>query len=144
LSFVEYDENIIKSVLDLKGKEFKSNEEYWENVTSIYDELGKTIELGGGPKNIEKQHAKKRLTARERINLLIDAKTKFFELGTFVGFEMYQEWGGCPAGGTVAGLGRINGKLCMIIANDATVKAGSFFPMTSKKVIRAQKMAGKK
>jgi len=141
LSFVEYDENVIKSVLDLKGKEFKSNEEYWKNVTSIYDELIKTIELGGGPKNIEKQHAKKRLTARERINLLIDAKTQFFELGTFVGFEMYQEWGGCPAGGTVTGLGKIHGKLCMIIANDATVKAGSFFPMTSKKVIRAQKIA---
>ena len=141
MSFVEYDENRIKSVLDLKGKEFEFNREYWNNISTIYDELIKTINLGGGPKNIEKQHAKKRLTARERINLLIDEKSKFFELGTFVGFEMYEEWGGCPAGGTVAGLGRIHNKLCMIIANDATVKAGSFFPMTSKKVIRAQKIA---
>ena len=141
MSFVEYDGSVIKSVLDLKGKEFESNQEYWHNVEAIYKELVETIKLGGGQKNIEKQHAKKRLTARERINLLIDDKTKFFELGIFVGFEMYEEWGGCPAGGTAAGLGRIHGKLCMIIANDATVKAGSFFPMTSKKVIRAQKIA---
>jgi acetyl-CoA carboxylase carboxyltransferase component len=138
---VQYDGNVIKSVLDLNGKEFKANEEYWKNIDTSYTELVNTIKLGGGQKNIEKQHAKNRLTARERLKILLDKNSNFFEIGTFVAFEMYEEWGGCPAGGTVAGLGRIHGKLCMIIANDATVKAGSFFPMTSKKVIRAQKVA---
>ncbi|MCK5034236.1 MAG: acyl-CoA carboxylase subunit beta, partial [Calditrichia bacterium] len=131
----------MKSVLDLNGEEHKSNADYWINTKKEYGDLIKNINLGGGVKNIEKQHAKKRLTARERLNLLLDKDSNFFELGAFTAFEMYQEFGGCPAGGTVAGLGRISGKLCMIIANDATVKAGSFFPMTSKKVIRAQKIA---
>ena len=138
---MQYDGSVIKSVLDLNGEEHKSNADYWINTKKEYGDLIKNINLGGGVKNIEKQHAKKRLTARERLNLLLDKDSNFFELGAFTAFEMYQEFGGCPAGGTVAGLGRISGKLCMIIANDATVKAGSFFPMTSKKVIRAQKIA---
>ncbi|MBB6142733.1 acetyl-CoA carboxylase carboxyltransferase component [Silvibacterium bohemicum] len=99
------------------------------------------IREGGGAKAIESQHAKKRLTARERIALLLDPETELFELSLFAAFGMYEDWGGAPAAGTVTGLGRVCGRLCMIIANDATVKAGAFFPMTAKKVIRAQTIA---
>ncbi len=99
------------------------------------------IRLGGGEKAIESQHAKKRLTGRERIDLLIDRDTEFFELGLYAAYEMYEEWGGAPSAGVVTGLGRIHGRLFMLIVNDATVKAGAFFPMTAKKVIRAQNIA---
>jgi 3-methylcrotonyl-CoA carboxylase beta subunit len=99
------------------------------------------IQQGGGAKAIEAQHKKGRLTARERIAKLIDPHTPFFELGIYAAHEMYQEWGGAPAAGTVAGLARICGRLVMIIANDATVKAGAFFPLTAKKVIRAQNIS---
>lgn len=95
----------------------------------------------GGPKAIEAQHKKGRLTARERIARLIDPATDFFELGIYAGYEMYEEWGGAPAAGVITGLARVCGRLVMIIANDATVKAGAFFPMTAKKVIRAQNIA---
>jgi 3-methylcrotonyl-CoA carboxylase beta subunit len=100
-----------------------------------------TIRQGGGAQAVEAQHKKGRLTARERIAKLIDPKTDFFELGLYAGYEMYEEWGGAPAGGTVTGLGRVAGRLVMIVANDATVKAGAFFPITAKKVIRAQNIA---
>src|SRR6476620_4548598 len=96
------------------------------------------IEQGGGSKAIEAQHKKGRLTARERIAKLIDPGSYFFELGAFAAFEMYEEWGGAPSAGTVTGLARVCGRLFAIIANDATVKAGAFFPMTAKTVIRAQ------
>jgi acetyl-CoA carboxylase carboxyltransferase component len=96
---------------------------------------------GGGAKAAEAQHKKGRLTARERIARLVDPKTDFFELGIYAAYEMYQEWGGAPAAGTITGLARVAGRLVMIIANDATVKAGAFFPMTAKKVIRAQNIA---
>src|SRR5215471_14355337 len=99
------------------------------------------IRGGGGAKAMEAQHKKKRLTARERIEKLVDPKSSFFELGIYVAHEMYQEWGGAPAGGTLTGLARVCGRLCMVVANDATVKAGAFFPMTAKKVIRAQNIA---
>src|SRR6202522_821689 len=99
------------------------------------------ISHGGGAKAIESQHKKGRLTARERIAKLIDAKTGFFELSAFAAFGMYEEWGGAPAAGTITGLARVSGRQVMIIANDATVKAGAFFPMTAKKVIRAQNIA---
>src|SRR6201987_5294581 len=99
------------------------------------------IREGGGAKAIESQHAKKRLTALERIALLLDPGTELFELSLFAAFEMYEEWGGAPSAGTVTGLGRVSGRLCMVIANDATVKAGAFFPMTAKKVLRAQAIA---
>jgi 3-methylcrotonyl-CoA carboxylase beta subunit len=99
------------------------------------------IRLGGGEKAIESQHAKKRLTARERIDLLLDRDTPFFELGLYAAYEMYEEWGGAPSAGVVTGLGKIHGRLFMLIVNDATVKAGAFFPMTAKKVIRAQNIA---
>src|SRR5579859_1484051 len=100
-----------------------------------------TICEGGGAAAIAGQHKKGRLTARERIAKLIDPKTAFFELGIYAAFEMYAEWGGAPAAGTVTGMGSVAGRRVMIIANDATVKAGAFFPMTAKKVIRAQNIA---
>ena len=99
------------------------------------------IQQGGGKAAIESQHRKGRLTARERIALLIDPETQFFELGIYAAYEMYSEWGGAPAAGTLTGLARVAGRLVMVIANDATVKAGAFFPMTAKKVIRAQNIA---
>src|SRR5438105_3495808 len=99
------------------------------------------IRQGGGAKAMESQHQKGRLTARERITKLIDSGSQFFELGIYAAFEMYEEWGGAPAAGVITGLARIETRLVMIIANDATVKAGSFFPMTAKKVIRAQNIS---
>ena len=100
-----------------------------------------TIAEGGGAKATESQHAKKRLTARERLELLLDPGTQFLELALFAAFGMYEEWGGAASAGVVTGIGRVAGRLVMIIANDATVKAGAFFPMTAKKVIRAQTIA---
>jgi 3-methylcrotonyl-CoA carboxylase beta subunit len=100
-----------------------------------------SLQQGGGLASIEKQHARNRLTARERIDLLVDPGTEFFELGIFAAYEMYEEWGGAPAAGVIVGIGRVQGRLFMIIANDATVKAGAFFPMTAKKVLRAQRIA---
>ena len=99
------------------------------------------IRQGGGDKAIDSQHKKGRLTARERIALLIDPGTEFFELGSYVAWGMYEEWGGAPSAGVVTGLARVQGRLVMLIVNDATVKAGAFFPMTAKKVIRAQNIA---
>src|SRR5438445_5096946 len=109
-------------------------------LTEIKNEEAQ-LQEGGGAKAIEGQHKKGRLTARERIARLIDPKTDFFELGIYAAYEMYQEWGGAPAGGTITGLARVAGRLMMIIANDATVKAGAFFHITAKKVIRAQNIA---
>lgn len=99
------------------------------------------IRLGGGQSAIDRQHEKGRLTARERIELLIDAKSEFQELGLWAAYGMYSEYGGAPAAGVVTGIGAVQGTRCMIIANDATVKAGAFFPMTCKKIIRAQQVA---
>src|SRR5439155_14050552 len=96
---------------------------------------------GGGAKAIARQHDKGRLTARERIARLLDSQTSFFELGLWAAREMYQEWGGAPAAGVVTGIGTVSERRVMIIANDATVKAGAFFPMTCKKVLRAQRIA---
>lgn len=99
------------------------------------------ISLGGGEKAIARQHEKGRLTARERIEKLIDPDTPFFETGLWTAWEMYGDWGGCPGGGVVTGIGHVAGRRQMIVANDATVKAGAFFPMTTKKVLRAQRVA---
>ncbi len=97
--------------------------------------------LGGGQKRIDRQHDKGKLTARERVEYLIDKKSKFTEIGAFAGYEMYKEHGGCPAGGVITGLGYISGRMCMIVANDATVKAGAWFPITGKKNLRAQEIS---
>ena len=99
------------------------------------------IALGGGKKAIDKQHEKNKLTPRERIDYLIDKNSSFIELGAFAGYDMYEEQGGCPAGGTVAGLGYVSGRQCVIIANDQTVKAGAWFPITGKKNLRMQEIA---
>ena len=99
------------------------------------------IREGGGRSAIERQHEKGRLTARERIAQLIDQDSELLELGIYAAFQMYAEWGGAPAAGVVTGVGKVCGRDFMIIANDATVKAGSFFPMTAKKVLRAQQIA---
>ncbi len=110
-------------------------------ATAEYIEQAKQIRAGGGPKGIERQHRHGRLTARERIDQLIDAKSAQFECGLFAAWEMYQEHGGAPSAGVITTIGQVGGKLCMIVANDATVKAGAFFPMTCKKIIRAQMIA---
>src|SRR2546423_2803 len=99
------------------------------------------IKEGGGPKAIARQHDKGRLTARERVARLTDPHTPFFELGLWAGWGMYREWGGAPSAGVVTGIGTVAGRRVMVIANDATVKAGAFFPMTCKKVLRAQRIA---
>ncbi len=99
------------------------------------------IALGGGLKSIDKQHEKKKLTARERIAYLLDNDAHFYEIGAFAGYEMYDEYGGCPAGGTVAGIGYVSGRQCIILANDQTVKAGAWFPITGKKNLRMQEIA---
>ena len=99
------------------------------------------IKLGGGKKAIEKQHEKNKLTPRERIAYLTDTGSRFIEIGSFAGYEMYEAEGGCPAGGTVAGIGYVSGRQCVIIANDQTVKAGAWFPITGKKNLRMQEIA---
>ena len=99
------------------------------------------LALGGGAAAIERQHSKGRLTARERIAALVDAGADFMEIGVWAGWRMYDDWGGAPAAGVVCGIGQIAGRRQMIIANDATVKAGAFFPATTKKVLRAQRIA---
>ena len=109
----------------------------WESIVS----LKKQVEKGGGDKKIKQQHSLGKLTARERIEYLIDKGSRFYEIGTFAGEGMYVEHGGCQSGGVITGLGRICNKLCVIVANDATVKAGAWFPITAKKNLRAQEIA---
>ena len=118
----------------------KSSRLMVDRLAEIKNEEEK-IRQGGGLKAMESQHKKGRLSARERIAKLIDPGSEFFELGLYAAYEMYEEWGGAPAAGTITGLGQVAGRRVMIIANDATVKAGAFFPMTAKKVIRAQNIA---
>jgi acetyl-CoA carboxylase carboxyltransferase component len=120
---------------------FERNQKAVAELVSQVRNEEEVIQQGGGAKAIESQHKKGRLTARERIALLIDPGTEFFELGSFVAWGMYEEWGGAPSAGAVTGLARVQGRLVMLIVNDATVKAGAFFPMTAKKVIRAQNIA---
>jgi len=131
----------ISSSVDPTSARFEKNMRAMADLVSIMRNDEEKIREGGGPKAIEAQHNKKRLTARERIALLLDPEHDFFELGIYGAWGMYEEWGGAPAAGVVTGLGRIHGRLFMLIVNDATVKAGAFFPMTAKKVIRAQNIA---
>ncbi len=110
-------------------------------TSAALDEQEAAIRLGGGPKAIARQHEKNRLTARERIAALVDDGSEWFELGLWAAWQMYADWGGAPAAGVVTGIGMVAGRRVMVIANDATVKAGAFFPMTCKKVLRAQRIA---
>jgi 3-methylcrotonyl-CoA carboxylase beta subunit len=131
---------VLETHVDATSPRFEANMRFLADMVSQVRNEEEKIREGGGAKAIESQHNKGRLVARERINLLVDPGT-FFEIGSFAAHGMYEEWGGAPAAGVITGLGRIHTRLVMIIANDATVKAGAFFPMTSKKVIRAQNIA---
>lgn len=122
-------------------KEFNKNEDEMRLLVSqLKHKLNKIYE-GGGVKKLEKQRSKGKMTARERVEYLLDNNSYFFEIGEFAGYEMYEEHGGCPAGGVVAGVGKVQGRQCMIVANDASVKAGAWFPITGKKNLRAQEIA---
>jgi 3-methylcrotonyl-CoA carboxylase beta subunit len=121
--------------------EWNKNEDAIKLAVSKMQHRLQKIYLGGGDKKIEKQHSKGKMTARERVQYLLDDKSYFFEIGAFAGYEMYEEHGGCPSGGVVTGIGYISGRQCMIVANDATVKAGAWFPITGKKNLRAQEIA---
>ena len=121
--------------------EFNKHEDHIKLALSDLRQKKAQISLGGGKKAIEKQREKNKLTARERIEYLRDADKPFIEIGSFAGYEMYEEQGGCPSGGTVAGLGYVSGKQCVIVANDQTVKAGAWFPITGKKNLRMQEIA---
>lgn len=121
--------------------EFNRNEDLFKQLCFQLESRIKRISQGGGEKKIEEQHQKGKLTARERIAYLTDKDSSFVEIGTLAGEEMYEDVGGCPGGGVVTGLGRISGRLCVIAANDATVKAGAWFPITAKKNLRIQEIA---
>jgi acetyl-CoA carboxylase carboxyltransferase component len=134
-------ENVLATKLDVKAARFGANREALRVLMAALRAEEEEIRLGGGAKAAEAQRAKGRLTVRERLKLLLDEGSEFLELGLWAARGMYEEYGGAPAAGVVTGLGRVSGRLCMIIANDATVKAGAFFPMTAKKVLRAQTIA---
>lgn len=121
--------------------EFNRNEDAMKQSLGQMRRRLEKIYEGGGKKAIDKQREKNKLTPRERINYLIDNDKPFTEIGAFAGYEMYAEQGGCPAGGTVAGVGYVSGKQCVIVANDQTVKAGAWFPITAKKNLRLQEIA---
>jgi acetyl-CoA carboxylase carboxyltransferase component len=124
-----------------KELEFNKNEDANKMRWSDYRKLAKKIHLGGGEKSLAKQRAKGKLTARERIEYLKDKDADFLEIGTFVGYEMYAEYGGCPAGGVVGGITKVAGRQCIVVANDASVKAGAWFPISGKKNLRFQELA---
>ena len=120
---------------------FNKNEDQLKLMISKLNKELNLIYLGGGKEKIEKQHSKGKLSVRERVRLLLDRNSTSVEIGAFAGYRMYDEYGGCPAGGVVVVLGYINQKLCVVVANDATVKAGAWFPITAKKNLRAQEIA---
>lgn len=119
------------------NKNEDANKLAWSNIKSLLDK----IEEGGGKKAIQKQKERNKLTARERVEYLLDKDKPFIEIGAFAGYGMYEEFGGCPAGGTVAGVGYVGSKQCVVVANDQTVKAGAWFPITGKKNLRMQEIA---
>ncbi len=120
---------------------FNKNEDVLKQSLSEMRQRLEKIYEGGGKKAIEKQHQQNKFTPRERIEYLTDKDSSFIEIGAFAGYDMYAEQGGCPAGGTVAGVGYVSGRQCMIVANDQTVKAGAWFPITGKKNLRLQEIA---
>ena len=120
---------------------FNKNEDHNKLLVSDMKQKLAQVKLGGGQKRIDKLHAEGKMTARERIDYLLDEKSKSIEIGAFVGEGMYEEHGGCPSGGVVVKIGYISGKQCIVVANDATVKAGAWFPITGKKNLRAQEIA---
>ena len=124
-----------------KDLEFNKNEDQLKQLVSRLKDKTKKVRLGGGEKKIEEQHQKGKLTARERIGYLIDKDSEFLEMGLFAGDGMYAEVGGCPSAGVITGIGYVHRRQCVIVANDATVKAGAWFPITAKKNLRAQEIA---
>jgi acetyl-CoA carboxylase carboxyltransferase component len=124
-----------------KELEFNFNEDQMRlKISKMEQELAK-VKLGGGKKKLEKLHSQGKLSARERIDLLLDKDTNRIEIGAFAGYNMYEAEGGCPSGGVVVMIGYVSGKQCIVVANDATVKAGAWFPITGKKNLRAQEIA---
>ncbi len=124
--------------MDIK---FNKNEDHNKLLVSDLKHKLKKVHLGGGQKKIDKHHDKGKMTARERIDYLLDQPKKAIEIGAFAGDEMYQEYGGCPSGGVVVKIGKVSGKKVIVVANDATVKAGAWFPITGKKNLRAQEIS---
>ncbi|MBI2419576.1 MAG: acyl-CoA carboxylase subunit beta, partial [Ignavibacteriales bacterium] len=123
-----------------KNETFLKREDYHKNLYWKTEGIKSKMALGGGAKAIEKHKAKGKLTARERVDMLLDEGARFFEFGALAGYEMYTEHGGAPGAGVVTGIGKVSGKDCLIVANDATVKAGAWFPITCKKNLRAQEI----
>lgn len=121
--------------------ELNKNEDQMKQLLFHLQKKTETVKLGGGKSRIAKEHEKGKLTARERIDYLIDKESEFLEIGVFAADGMYEEEGGCPSAGVVTGIGYVSGRMCVIVANDATVKAGAWFPMTAKKNLRAQEVA---
>lgn len=124
-----------------KELEANINEDHLKNGVFRLKAKREKVRLGGGQKKIEKHQAKGKLTARQRIDYLRDQDSDFLEIGTFAGDGMYEEYGGCPSGGVVVGITKVSGRTCVVVANDATVKAGAWFPITGKKNLRAQEIA---
>ncbi|WP_407557213.1 acyl-CoA carboxylase subunit beta [Winogradskyella sp. 4-2091] len=124
--------------MDIK---FNQNEDHNKLLVSDLKKRFAKVKLGGGEKSIEKHHAKGKMTARERVDYLLDPKAKSIEICAFAGEGMYEQYGGCPSGGVVVKMGFVKGKQCIVVANDATVKAGAWFPITGKKNLRAQEIA---
>src|SRR5512146_687885 len=123
--------NLSKSIIE--NESYLKREDYYKNLLRKLQAERETVQLGGGKKSIERHKSKGKLTARERINLLVDNPKYFYELNTFAAHGMYEEYGGAPSSGTIYGIGKIHNRLHVIVANDATVKAGAWFPITAKK-----------
>ncbi|SDB40759.1 Acetyl-CoA carboxylase, carboxyltransferase component [Flavobacteriaceae bacterium MAR_2010_188] len=120
---------------------FNKNEDHNKLLLSDLRQKLSKVKLGGGQKSIDKHHAKGKMTARERVNYLLDSSKKSIEIGAFAGDGMYEEQGGCPSAGVIVKIGYVSGKQCIVVANDATVKAGAWFPITAKKNLRAQEIS---
>ena len=120
---------------------FNKNEDFNKLLISNLRKRFTKVKLGGGKKRLDKHRSKGKMTARERVDYLLDDKTKSIEIGAFAGEDMYKEHGGCPSGGVVVKIGYIEGRQCIVVANDATVKAGAWFPITGKKNLRAQEIS---
>ena len=121
--------------------QFNKNEDKMKQLISAMERKLNKIYLGGGKSKIEKQHEQGKMTARERIDFLLDKDSKTIEIGAFAGEGMYEDHGGCASGGTIVVIGYIHGRQCLVVANDATVKAGAWFPITGKKNLRAQEIS---
>jgi acetyl-CoA carboxylase carboxyltransferase component len=124
-----------KTKMKKQDLKFNKNEDAMKLKLSALQRKIDKIHLGGGMNKIKKHHSKGKLTARERISLLLDKDSDYVEMGEFAGYGMYEQYGGCPSGGVVIVIGYVSGKQCVVVANDATVKAGAWFPITGKKKI---------